>query len=62
MSPVLWALCPILLTVLAWAVVAWRGRSRRRASGTFESVLEHRRFLAALAASTGKDRDGGRWP
>jgi len=48
MSPLVWTAAPLVVTLLAAAVVSWRARPRRPGD-PLDTVEEHARFRAALA-------------
>ncbi len=48
MSPLVWTMTPVVVTLIAIAWVSWRSRPRGPGD-PFETVEQHRRFRAALA-------------
>lgn len=56
MSPWLWLLLPVLVTAASWLVVTWRGRPRGPGEPV-ETITEHERFRAALAAGAAPARE-----
>jgi len=51
MSPLVWTLAPLLVTLFAIAWVSWRARPRQPGDA-IDTVEEHQRFRAALARQT----------
>lgn len=58
MSPLVWTLAPLLVTLLAIGWVSWRARPRQPGDA-IDTIEEHQRFRAALARPTppGAQRD-----
>lgn len=55
MTPLVWTLAPLLVTLLAIVWVSWRSRPRRPGDPN-DTIEEHQRFRAALARRVPQDR------
>ncbi|MEP6697542.1 MAG: hypothetical protein ABJA34_11790 [Pseudonocardiales bacterium] len=59
MSPLVWTLAPLVVTLLAILWVSWRARPRGPGD-PMDTVEEHARFRAALARGSRRPDDDGR--